>query len=700
MTRDAHRAGRGDRSVSVPQHEVETLWDVRIPVRDGLELSANLWLPVATEDAPDERFGVILEMIPYGKDSWRRNADVMRGTWLARRGYALCRLDVRGTGSSPGVADDEYSAAETNDGYDAVEWLAAQPWCSGNVAMWGISYGGFTAIQVAKLRPPHLRAIVPVYATDDRYLDDVHYRGGCVTASELSQYAVSQVAMNAMPPDPRFRGPGWRDEWKSRLEATPVWLFEWLRHQSDGPYWRQGSLAPDWQELECAVFQIGGWNDSYVDPVFRMQERCRRADVRSLVGPWGHDWPDDARPGPNVDWLNEVLRFLDRHLRGASNGLDDEPRVVWFERDHAPPEPFPERWPGRWRAADQVPHPAMAVRAWYMAGGELPGAGSLVDEPPSGGVPDPDRVRHRATVGTTSALSWGAGGAPNGLGRDPLPDEARSLTYTTAPLTERLSILGFPEAVLHVAVDAPVATVVARLMDVAPDGTSAQVAVGALNLSHRRSHAEPEPMVPGSVESIRVPMRASGYCFGEGHRIRLVIATGYWPVLWPSPYLSTLEVHRGSATPSRVELPVIPTVVARDEPEAPDFGTVPPADLEAVGGSDDEETAWRVVEDVIAGEVTVETFEAGTSTLADGRSLHTSERFALTTSDADPARARMRSDVVYRWRDPDVSADLRVSAEMTSDADAFHLAVDLEVDADGALFHVTRRKERIRRHLV
>ena len=97
---------------------------------------------------------VILEMIPYGKDNWRRATDEANGAWFAARGYALCRLDVRGTGSSFGVALDEYTAEETRDGVDAVEWLADQPWCDGNVGMWGISYGGFTAIQVAAARPP------------------------------------------------------------------------------------------------------------------------------------------------------------------------------------------------------------------------------------------------------------------------------------------------------------------------------------------------------------------------------------------------------------------------------------------------------------------------------------------------------------------------------------------------------------------
>ena len=229
-------------------------------------------------------------MIPYGKDNWRRNADTARGEWFAARGYALCRVDVRGTGSSGGVALDEYTETETLDGFDAVEWLAAQPWCTGAVGMWGISYGGFTAIQVAKLRPPHLRAIVPVQATDDRYLTDVHYIGGCVTVSELSQYAVSQVAMNAMPPDAAFRGDAWRDEWLARLEATPPWLIEWLRQQHDGPYWRPGLARarlrrdrggrPQRRRLDRLVRRRG----------LPDAGPLHRAD-RTLVGNWVHGWP-------------------------------------------------------------------------------------------------------------------------------------------------------------------------------------------------------------------------------------------------------------------------------------------------------------------------------------------------------------------------------------------------------------------------
>ncbi|HVL53961.1 MAG TPA: CocE/NonD family hydrolase, partial [Vitreimonas sp.] len=321
------------RPASAARHDVETLWDVRIAVRDGVELSANIWRPAsAGSGGRPERVPAILEVIPYGKDSWRRNADVGRGEYFAARGYALCRVDVRGTGSSGGVALDEYTEDETRDGAEVVAWLAAQPWCDGNVGMWGISYGGFTAIQVAKLRPPALRAIVPVQATDDRYLTDVHYIGGCVTASELSQYAVSQVAMNAMPPDRTYRGDAWLEEWRARLGSTPPWLIGWLRQQHDGRYWRSGSLAPEYDAIEAAILNIGGWMDAYVDAAFRMQEHCS-APSRTLVGNWVHGLPASATPGPNLDELHEMIRFFDHHLRGIDNGMADEPAVVWFERD-------------------------------------------------------------------------------------------------------------------------------------------------------------------------------------------------------------------------------------------------------------------------------------------------------------------------------------------------------------------------------
>ena len=712
-----------ERAAPAPVHDVETRLGVRIPVRDGLELSANLWLPIARPDPrsrgrptprpdpdaqrPDERFPAILEMIPYGKDNWRRNADVARGEWLAARGYALCRLDVRGTGSSPGIALDEYTAVETTDGYDAVEWLAAQPWCTGAVAMWGISYGGFTAIQVAKLSPPHLRAIVPVMATDDRYLTDVHYVGGCATASELSQYAVSQVAMNAMPPDPELWGHGWREAWRERLEQTPPWLFEWLRRQVDSQYWRQGSLAPDYDAIDAAIFQVGGWMDSYIDPIFRMHERCT-APRRSLVGNWVHDLPDSAYPGPNVDWMAEMVRFLDDVLRPGERAIvGDEPAFTWFEREYTPPEPFPGATNGRWRAASTFPHPAGSMTELHLAPGEGPLTGRLIrasDAPHSAAVA---RFSHRATWGTRSGLSWGAGHPPNGLARDLRPDEALVPTFTSDPLADPLEILGLPELAVHVAADAPVATVVVRLADLAPDGTSALVSAGVLNLTHRRSHAAPEPLEPGRVEEVRVPLRAAGYRWLPGHRIRVSIGSGSWPILWPSPYPATIEIHHGGATPSRLVLPVVPPAGGPGDLPPPDWTTAPlttddrrHGDAADPAASGEDPPTWRIDEDVIAGTTTVHIHDGGWDTLADGRRLYAAETIRLTARDADPARAELEADVAYRWRERTFETEIRARSRQSSTVDAFDLSVDLEVDVDGERFFERHWDERIPRRLV
>jgi uncharacterized protein len=688
------------RPASEARFEVETRWGARIVARDGVELSANLWLPIAPADDPGARFPAVLEMIPYGKDNWRRNADIARGTYLARRGYALCRVDVRGTGSSGGVALDEYTADETRDGYDAVEWLAAQPWCTGAVGMWGISYGGFTSIQVAKLRPPHLRAIVPIQATDDRYLTDVHYIGGCVTASELSQYAVSQVAMNAMPPDPALWGETWREDWLARLDATPPWLFEWLRLQHDGPYWRQGSLAPDYDAIDAAILNVGGWMDSYVDAALRMQDRCT-APTRTIVGNWVHGLPSSANPGPNLDELHEMVRFFDRWLQDIPNGSDDEPPIVWFEREFAEPEPFPESYPGRWRAAAAYPHPNVEMRAIAFGTGSLPLAGRLVmaDQ----GVVEPEgvsRYPHRPTVGTHASLSWGAGGPPNGLARDLRPDESLGLTFTSEPLEDDLAVLGVPEVVLYLSVSAPVAMAVVRLTDVRPDGTSAQVSAGILNLTHRRGHASPEPMIAASIEEVRVLLRPAGYRFMVGHRVRVSVASSAWPVVWPSPYDATFELHHGPSTPSRLILPVIPAAGGPGDVAVPAFKTTPPDQPQIGGEGTADQPIWRIATDVINDTVTVTIHDGGEDILDDGRRLYAAETLELTASDSDPARAGLNADVVYRWREHAFDTEIRARSRQTSDAEGFDLTVALEVDLDGESFFRRQWHETIPRRLV
>ena len=407
-----------------------------------------------------------------------------------------------------------------------------------------------------------------------------------------------------------------------------------------------------------------------------------------------------ATPGPNLDDLHELVRFFDRWLKGIPNGADEEPAITWFEREYAEPEPFPAVWPGRWRAATAYPHPATVATEWRFRGGRCPSSAGWRRAGVSAGGRVSTATAHRPTVGTRAALSWGAGGPPNGLGRDLRPDEALGPTYTSEPLETAVEILGVPEVVLHLSVSAPVATAVVRLTDVAPDGTSAQVTAGILNLTHRHSHADPEALEPGRVEEVRVAMRPAGYRFLPGHRIRVSVASSAWPVIWPSPYPATFELHHGGATPSRLVLPVIPPAGGPGDAPVPAFKTTPPDAPAFDGGGSTDEPVWRITDDVIAGTVTVSVHDGGEDLLEDGRRLYAAETLTMTASDADPARAILDADVVYRWREHEFETEIRARSTQTSDAEAFHLTVDLEVDVDGEPFFRRAWRESIERRLV
>jgi putative CocE/NonD family hydrolase len=183
--------------------EVET----RIPVRDGSWLAATLYLP-------DESQGpqpCLLEALPYRKDDLTSSYAPGYRSLCTDHHYAVARIDVRGTGSSPGDAVDEYPEVEQRDLTDAIAWLAAQEWCTGKVGMFGTSYSGFNSLQVAAARPPELGAICSIFASDDRWTDDVHWRGGALKMVDLVDYNSYMTAMAVLPPVPAVWGEGWRE---------------------------------------------------------------------------------------------------------------------------------------------------------------------------------------------------------------------------------------------------------------------------------------------------------------------------------------------------------------------------------------------------------------------------------------------------------------------------------------------------------
>lgn len=479
---------------------------------NGVRLSATLYLPDTPNDGP---FPAVVEYHPYRKDDNKIPRDWRTQSYLARKGYVGVRLDVRGTGASEGIAWNEYTAQEQQDCLQALAWVAAQPWCTGNLGMWGSSYGGITTIQAAMHAPPQLKAIITMHALVDRYTDDVHYHGGCLPVNESVAWAGRMVALNALPPLPEWVGERWYVLWRERLERTPQWPLEWLHHQTRDAYWRQGSLSENWEAIQCPVFAIGGWADSYHNFVLHMLQHLR-VPRKGLIGPWLHDMPHVAYPGPQIDHLQEMVRWWDYWLKEIDTGIMDEPMLTIWVQGSRPPDPYPQVIPGRWRCETEWPVARTDLQTWYL-GQE----GTFVAAPPAQAAPD--RWAGPLTVGIMAPF-WCTGYRPSGLPRDQRRDDAYSLTFTSPPLQEPLEILGFPTVKLYVAASEPVAQLAVKLCDVAPDGSSLLVTRGVLNLTHRHSHEYPAALIPGKIYPIALELSSISHIFAAGHHVRLSIA--------------------------------------------------------------------------------------------------------------------------------------------------------------------------------
>jgi len=231
------------------------------------------------------------------------------------------------------------------------------------VGMFGTSYAGFATLHVGMRPPPALKAIVPIYATDDRYTDDIHFAGGVRKAIEFG-YPLYMVSMNALPPVPALAGEGWREQWLRRIDELLPW-FGSIEQQSDGPFWRQGSVRPDYDLIRVPTMIVGGWSDLYRSAAFRLFEHLE-VPKRLLMGPWSHMEPNSSIPGPRIDHIHELIRWFDRWLRDADNGIDREPPIVLFARKTTRPEPDLDAYEGEWRFEPAWPpeQPNRQPEAW------------------------------------------------------------------------------------------------------------------------------------------------------------------------------------------------------------------------------------------------------------------------------------------------------------------------------------------------
>jgi putative CocE/NonD family hydrolase len=511
---------------------IEVIENTWIPLSDGCRLAARIWRPRAAHSKP---VPALLEFLPYRKRDLMRARDEPMHSYFASHGYASVRVDLRGAGDSDGLLTDEYSAQEHADGVEVIAWLAAQDWCSGNVGMFGISWGGFNSLQIAARQPPALKAIISLCASDDRYADDAHYMGGCLLTENL-QWGAIFMLYQALPADPELAGEKWREQWRERLQNLPNFPELWLQQPWRGDYWREGSVCDHIERIKIPVYAIGGWADGYSNAVPRLLASLT-SPCKGLIGPWAHNFPHEGIPGPEIGFLQEAVRWWDRWLKDIDNGIEQEPLLrVWLQ-EAVKPAPQYASIPGRWIAETEWPSPNIEPLTLYLA------AGGCASEP---GEAEEQILSSPQSCGIRGG-EWCAFGSDGEMPRDQRPDDSFSLTWDTPTLKERIEILGAPIVTLTLRSDQPTANVIVRLCDVAPDGTSLRVSYGVLNLAHRNGHEQPEPLVPGESLQIKVQLNDIAHAFPKGHHVRVAVSTAYWPIVWPSSSIPRLHIMSGAS---------------------------------------------------------------------------------------------------------------------------------------------------------
>lgn len=656
--------------------------DMGIVMPDGCRLSARVWLP---DDAEVHPVPAVLEYIPYRKRDGTLPRDEMMHAYMAGHGYACVRVDMRGNGDSEGLMTDEYTQQEMDDALVVIDWLSRQPWCNGAVGMMGKSWGGFNCLQAAFNQPPALKAVVSVCATTDRFADDIHYKGGCLLGENFGWGAV-MLSYSSRPPDPVLR-PDWREMWLERLEHEPWLAPHWAALQERGSYWKHGSVGEDYARMQTPVLIWGGWADNYMNTVAHLVENVP-APCKGIVGPWVHQYPHTAVPGPQVGFLQIALRWWDRWLKDIPNGAEDDPAYRVWMMDSAPPDASARHRPGHWVAEMAWPSPRVSPQSLSLMPEREVGAAV-------GYLGQGEGAGFAMTIATPQHLGLRAGEFfPMGLNAempgDQREDDAMSVCFDGDPLAGGMDLLGAARVTLRLSSDRPLGFVVARLCDVRPDGASVRIAHGMLNLCHRDGAERPRPMVPGEAVTVSFDLDQMAYRLAPGHHLRLALSNSYWPFVWPSPEAGALMLIGGT-----LHLPVHAGSGSEWDP--------PPAEHAAPWKNRvirPGKTRRYVEQDLISGLQTLVVeddlgdAENLTHGLCTGETM--SERWEIHPTDPLSARA------VHVWEQRlsrgDWSVRTRAEAEMTGTADALRMKAVLRAwEGDDLVFErdwdhrVTRR---------
>ena len=511
-------------------YEVITHENIYITLPDTTQIASKLWMPHCKN--PSETFPTILEYIPYGKNTGTVVRDHLTHPYFSGYGYVCLRVDMRGYGESQGSQYDEYVKQEQDDCIEIINWILKQPWSNQNVGMMGISWGGFNSLQVAYRKPKGLKAIITLCSTDDRYLDDIHYKGGALLCENIG-WAATMLSFSSSLPDPKYVK-NWEEIWLKRLKNIPNFIETWLLHQERDDYWKHGSICEDYDKIEIPVYTIGGWNDAYKNPIFRMFKNLK-VPCKALVGPWCHKYPHFAVPTPAIGFLQEALKFWNHWLKDEKSNIMEENKIVAFIEESYKPKPSYNSMGGFWISEQSLDSENFLKKRLFLS------KDSKLSK---------DFSKENSQISIKSPLNTGKSSGEYciiWLGPeypvDQREDDSYSLVFDSEILEENISLLGTPKIQLYVSSDKPFGQVIVRLNEIHADtGEITRISYGILNLEFLSGFHKAIPLEVNKIYKIAINLDNVGYQVKKGNKLRVSISNSYFPFIFPCKELNTLTI--------------------------------------------------------------------------------------------------------------------------------------------------------------
>lgn len=573
--------------------------DTSVRMRDGTTLYADVYRP-----ASDGPYPVLLQRTPYDKELNALALLQMDPLRAVSRGYAVVIQDVRGRYRSEGEFHPFYQ--EIDDGFDTVEWCAAQPWSSGDVGMYGASYVGAVQWLAAVARPPHLKCIVPMITASD-YYEGWTYQGGAfqwgfmvgwvlpfLTAADLVRRK-EDVANFPARLEQLADAVDKLHETASTLPLKDLpfvgeyssYFLDWLSHSTRDDFWRAISIQERFDQVSVPAFNLGGWYDIFQGGTLTNFAGVRasgatreaRQGTRLLIGPWTHSTPTNNQVGTvdfgirssqhlsvlKFDVDGEFLRFYDYWLKGIDSSLGSEPPIRLFVMGE-----------NVWRHEHEWPLARTRFTSYYLHSGgaanSIKGDGGLSQEEPEIERPDVylyDPHRPVPTCGGqlccyTSQLPPGAFDQREVEARDDV------LVFKTAPLDQDVEVTGPVSLHLWACTSAADTDFTGKLVDFCPDGCARNLTDGIIRTRFHLGTDQPRPITPGAVVQYRIDLGSTSNLFRRGHRIGLEISSSNFPrfdrnlntgrVLGEDAEVRTAvqTIYHDQDHPSRLVVPVIP----------------------------------------------------------------------------------------------------------------------------------------------